>query len=145
MPGALRSGWSRSTAFPLPHSKCEQSLRKPRTPYRVRAGYPVFSGEAARRVGARRPLGLARCGLAALAAGCLLLLRRAALAGVALARRARSGLLASAARRALRVGDRRCPALAHALLAQALVLLIVLDAGTVIFRHVRGLPGDRGA
>src|SRR5829696_3335796 len=87
-----------------------------------------------------RHSGLAGGRLAALAAGGLLLLGRAALAAVALARAARTGLLAAAAGRALGVGDRRRAALAHALLLEPFVLLVVFDARTVIFCHSRRLP-----
>src|SRR5688500_8653409 len=100
----------------------------------------MSSPTAARLPPPRPALRLARGGLAALAAGGLLLLGRAALAAVALARGARARLLAAAARGALGVRDRRRPALAHALLAEALVLLVVLDAGTVIFGHASVLP-----
>src|SRR3977135_587797 len=59
----------------------------------------------------------------------------AASAAAALAALAAATALAPAAGRALRVGDRSCARLAHPLLAQAFVLLVVLDARPVILRH----------
>src|SRR5688572_2692981 len=80
-----------------------------------------------------------RGGLAALAAGGGLLGLRAALAlGVTLL--ARAGRLAALLGRIGIVRDRRGPRLAHALLAQALVLLVVFDGWSVILRHTLGLP-----
>src|SRR5215218_145452 len=121
-----------ATAPPAPASDAEKDDRHDAT----RTQHPHGTSELS-------SLGLVGGGLAALAAGGLLLLARAALAAAALARRARARLLAAPARRTLRVGDRSRPALAHALLAQALVLLVVLHAGTVIFRHASRVPRRR--
>src|SRR5205814_2154474 len=57
-----------------------------------------------------------------------------------LAAAAAVAVLASAAGRALRVRDRSRTALAHALLAQALVLLVVLHARTVVLSHIGSPP-----
>src|SRR4051794_33484467 len=106
-------------------------------------------GSQTRPAGARRERALAAdsglrgCGLAALAACRLLLLRRPALLRRALARAAAAGLLAAARGRPLGVRDRRSATLAHALLLEPFVLLVVLDAGTVIFRHEHGLPAAK--
>src|SRR5215208_735717 len=73
---------------------------------------------------------------AALAAGGLLLrLVAAAPASAAPLALAATAALATPARRARRVRDRGGPRLAHALLAQTLVLLVVLDARAVVLRH----------
>src|SRR5919198_1664215 len=96
----------------------------------------------------RSPLwsALARCGLAALAAGGLLLRGRATLAR-ARARRPRVRLLSATARRAGGVRDPRRALLRHALFLELLVLLLVFDACALVrhlrspsFRVVRGVP-----
>src|SRR5438067_11321875 len=84
-------------------------------------------------------LRLACCGLAALAAGCLLLGGRAALLRVRARGRVRSRLLAAATRGARRVGDPRRPLLRHSLFLQLLVLLLVLAAGALV-RHESPFP-----
>src|SRR4051812_29271030 len=85
-------------------------------------------------------------GLAALAAGLPLLLSVAAAARAAalaaLAGAAAVAVLAALARRVRRVGDLRGALLAHALLAQPFVLLVVLDARTVVLGHA-GAPLGR--
>ncbi len=74
--------------------------------------------------------------LAALATrGRLLGLVAAAAAAAALLALARAAALAAAAGGALRVGDRGRARLAHALLAQALVLLVVLHARSMVLGH----------
>src|SRR3954465_5168022 len=77
--------------------------------------------------------------LAALAAGLLLLLAVAAAARAAalaaLARAALVAVLAALLGRVGRVRDRGGARLAHALLPEALVLLVVLDAGSVVLGH----------
>src|SRR5581483_1238182 len=75
------------------------------------------------------PSGLAARLLAALTTRrCLLSLVAAAARAAALAALARAAALASPAGGAGRVGDRGRAGLAHALLAQPFVLLVVLDA-----------------
>src|SRR3954453_17687590 len=109
----------------------------------MRPGYPRASG-ANGAVRARVPSGLrgAARRLSALAAR-LLLLRAIAAA----ARAARLlALAAAAALAALRgrvrgVRDLRRALLAHALLPEALVLLVVLDAGTVVLGHETSSSG----
>src|SRR3954470_9148555 len=78
-----------------------------------------------------------RAGLLAALATRSLLLRRIAAAAAAAAclAPAASRTLSAPARRAGRVGYCRRPRLAHPLLAQALVLFVILDAGAVIFCH----------
>src|SRR5215212_8149176 len=111
------------------------------TQRRARAAVPT-GGETDAGASVCRLVALRGC-LAALAAGRLLLGGVAAAAAAArLPAPAAAAALAAAARGALRVRDRRCPRLAHALLAKALVLLVVLDAGSVIFRHAGVLPGS---
>src|SRR6185437_4782927 len=76
--------------------------------------------------------------LAALSAGGGLLgFVTAAAAARALAAAAAALRFASSFRGAGRVRDRRRARLAHALFPQAFVLLVVLDAGTVVFGHPR--------
>src|SRR5215210_5848843 len=78
-----------------------------------------------------------RARLAALAARGLLLSRvAAAAAAAALLALAAPTALPAPAGRAGRIRDRRRARLAHALLAKALVLLVVLDARTVVLCHV---------
>src|SRR3954451_16754590 len=74
---------------------------------------------------------------AALAAALALPLLGAAAAAAGL-------LLAALLRGARRVGDLGGALLAHALLAQTLVLLVVLDAGSVVLGHVHHLLGGAG-
>src|SRR5215207_746336 len=76
--------------------------------------------------------------LAALAPGGRLLGLASTLLAVGVAL-ARAGGLAAAAGGPFGVGDARRPLLAHSLLLEAFVLLVVLDARTVILRH-RGRP-----
>jgi hypothetical protein len=95
------------------------------------------------RLDRRKRLGLVSGRLAALAPRRLLLLGAAALLGVALGRRAGARLLATATRRPLGVRDRRGTTLAQALLPEPLVLLVVLDAGTVIFAMGPSYPDLR--
>src|SRR4051794_38156466 len=103
----------------------------------MRLAYPR-AGEANGAIRARLPreLRAAARGLAALATG-LLLLRLVAAA----ARAARLLALAAAAALAALgggvrgVGDLRRALLAHALLLEPLVLLVVLDAGSVVLGH----------
>ena len=78
---------------------------------------------------------LARGGVAALAASLLLLRGRAALPAVAPV----AGPLTAVLGRVGRVGDLRCSRLRHALLLERLVLLLVLDVGT-LGRHARCVP-----
>src|SRR5436190_7537887 len=74
--------------------------------------------------------------LAALAAGrCLLRLVAAAAAAAALLAAAAAAALPAPARRARRVRDRGRARLAHALLAQPLVLLVVLHARSMVLCH----------
>src|SRR2546421_11925763 len=87
----------------------------------------------------RRRRSLARA-LAALASGGLLLgLVAAAAATAAAAAATTARALAAPARGPRRVGDRRRALLAHSLLAETLVLLVVLDARTVVLRHLVNL------
>src|SRR5437764_14613903 len=74
--------------------------------------------------------------LAALAAGGLLLgAVAAASAAAALAAATAAGALSAAARRAGRIRDRGCARLANALLAQAFVLCVALDAWSGVLCH----------
>src|SRR4051812_28523706 len=116
------------------------------TPTETIAG--AQTGRAARPSGCDEELRLA-AGLAALAAGRLLLgavaaAARAAALG-ALAAAAATAVLAAllrcgVVRAGVGIGDGGRALLVHALLAKALVLLVVLDAGTMIFCHGIGLP-----
>src|SRR5579884_824050 len=86
---------------------------------------------------ARRTSG--RCGrlLAALSArGHLLRVVATAARAAALAACARAAALPASARRSLGIRDGGRTRLAHALLAKALVLLVVLDAGPVVLGHL---------
>src|SRR3954447_5858720 len=117
------------------------------TPTETIAG--AQTGRAARPSGCDEELRLA-AGLAALAAGRLLLRAVAAAARAtalgALAAAAAAAVLAAllrggVVRPGIGVCDGGRALLVHALLAQALVLLVVLDAGAMIFCHGDGLPG----
>src|SRR5215207_10212823 len=82
--------------------------------------------------------------LAALAPGGLLLRGvAAAAASAALPALAAPAALSAPARGAGRVRDRGGPRLAHALLAQTLVLLVVFHARSVVLRHRLYLHSDR--
>src|SRR5437773_12485196 len=82
----------------------------------------------------RRSGSLARCGLAPLAAGGLLLGGGRALAG-GLPSVARARALPSPARGSRRVGDLGRALLRHPLLAQAFVLVLVLDAWPLVWHR----------
>src|ERR671914_1916664 len=86
----------------------------------------------------RARLGLAGRGAAAFAAGGLLLRGRPALFRARAGARG-GGLLSAAARRARRVRDPRRALLRHALLLEAFVLLLVLDARSFV-RHAGAIP-----
>src|SRR5205823_10430093 len=120
----------------LPARSPDRLARGERAGHLIRAR--VAAGRALRPLGAGGRYRLARLAglLAALASGGRLLgLVATAARARTLPAQARSAALATPARGAGRVGNGRGAGLAHPLLPQTLVLLVVLDAGTVVLGH----------